>query len=253
MYGEAVVSQLENHQYKGALLLAYASHFRVARATVSILMLESEQDYRRFKIDSQADFASYVKRHEASTVLAELPSKKIALPVLPKLPGNQLQEFQYVGSGLSVCKLPAKLFVSLSDPVLQRKRSIQRSTLNMAPGSLKISRIGMLKMKNKTRHTRELMQRSGSLEKSKHRLAALRVLSAVLDIPGQERAIHVEVGKRVYKLGFFNDAYFQLRNAGASGYTAEIINWLARTAKSMRYDELAMAYREFIRVHGKFY
>ncbi len=62
IYGEVAVSRLEPFAHQGVgLPEAYARHFRVVRATCSLVMLETEKDYQRFGIRAHDD-ASVVQR-----------------------------------------------------------------------------------------------------------------------------------------------------------------------------------------------
>jgi len=74
VYGEIAVGKLEPFAYLGmGLPEAYARHFRVVRATCSLVMLESEKDYERFGIRAKDD-GGFVRR----------------VPVLPWLEGRRL-------------------------------------------------------------------------------------------------------------------------------------------------------------------
>ena len=73
MYGQVAVGQLE--QLADAtrnVSVAYARHFRVSGQTCSLLMLESEEDYQRFKIKPEEDVM--VVR---SSVAADVIAKKV--------------------------------------------------------------------------------------------------------------------------------------------------------------------------------
>jgi len=87
-YGQVAVGQMES--LGGAtedVSVAYARHFRVTGQTCSLLMLESEADYKRFKIEPEDD-AFVVKSSQVSQVVAE------ALQKAAKLLANSKAAFQ---------------------------------------------------------------------------------------------------------------------------------------------------------------
>ncbi len=147
-YGQVAVGQLED---LGAateeISVAYARHFRVAGQTCSLLMLESEADYKRFQIKPEDD-AFVVKSSPTSGLvtrkldelaqtlgsskesltlwlskLERIPGVQFRIPTSLKLALEQMPESSFdVDAKRLVCKsrakesLPKKYFTTLEEP-----------------------------------------------------------------------------------------------------------------------------------------
>ncbi len=93
-YGQLAVGQLEDFLGSTeAFAGAYARHFRVTGKTTSLLMLDTEEDYRRYDI-KPADDAGVVQRTKAQALVAE------ALQELAEVLGDAKHAF------LKTAKLP---------------------------------------------------------------------------------------------------------------------------------------------------
>ncbi|MEZ4382937.1 MAG: DUF2135 domain-containing protein [Nannocystaceae bacterium] len=113
-YGEVAVAQLEELGLATAdTATPYALHFRVTGQSASLLMLESEEDYRRHNINPQADAIVVAKRLASAVVDAAL-AELGALLRDPKARFVAWMRSVGARSGVAV-NLPQALMVSLED------------------------------------------------------------------------------------------------------------------------------------------
>jgi len=130
-YGEVAVAQLEaTPNLERRLTIAYARHFRVARRTCSMLMLESEQQYSNFEINPKQDALTVAgSRVRALTRARSSGSARGGakqeflrwLASLRTAPGARVRLEAALSAALP--KLPASCF----EVTAERLRCIQRS------------------------------------------------------------------------------------------------------------------------------
>jgi len=141
IYGQVAVAQLE--EFKDAALdlsKAYATHFRVVGATCSLLMLESEGDYRQYGIKPEED--AYVVKNRAVTpwiddnrkrVRATLESPKASffatLRRLAHTPGVEFEIPAPLRAALEA--MPEESFSVVARPLVCKSR-----TWDAVPGSI---------------------------------------------------------------------------------------------------------------------
>ncbi len=241
IYGETTVRQMEARNASNMkLVTAYATHFRVARKTVSLLMLESEQDYGRFGINSAPNYAKTVRDTPVAGYIANLsePVQEQAVP--PRLPANQTEELNSLGYMLSVCKLPLRRLTNMPLETLGREPALRRQPLRLTEKEIGDSDLGLLPAAI-TDIKNHLLTRSASRTESGQRIAALRILSSLATVEGLDANTKVEIARRTYELGFSNDSYFFLSGMFAAGNAPGRAHWLSASAKAQGQDELSAA------------
>lgn len=238
LYGEAVVQRIESAQPPDTqVALAYATHFRIARQTASLLMLEGEADYRRFGIDSAPDYTSLVRAHSAARYLAALPTPVETLPDPGPLTRSQLEELDVLARGVSVCRIPPEAFAVLGGAKLEARAPLARSALETGDvlfGEPHRARADTPPGIEARLLEAQRMYRWGA------GLAALRSLSAAVDDPALAPARREQVAGRVLEMGYGNDSYFLLRSyAETHALSPEAYAVLARAARGEGADALA--------------
>ncbi len=245
MYGETVVSQLEDRAATDeALVMAYASHFRVARKTVSLLMLETAEDYQRFGITKGMDYSPVVRNKMVAAYLATLrvPEEQRFLP--GPVPVNQMQELESVGYAVSVCKLPLTAFAKMPLSVLEQRAALVRSPLLLNERDITNSMIRDVAGYGQPRleqFTKVLKSVTAAADKP----ASLRLLSSAVNVAYLSDDEILQVGRHVLQLGFANDAYFLLRQQAELKQNKQTITALGEAAFATGQSELATSLSAF--------
>lgn len=245
MYGETVVSQLEDRaEIDDALVVAYASYFRVARKTVSLLMLETEADYQRFGIIKDMDYSPVVRNKMVAAYLANQPLPEESRLLPGPVPVNQMQELESVSYAISVCKLPIATFAQIPSSILEQRVVLVRSRLSLDEHDITTSVIDDVAAYGRPRLEAFIkVVESANHAADKH--ASLRILSSVVNVANLSNDEMLRVGRKTLQLGFANDAYFFLRQQAELKQNKQTITALSEAALATGQSEFATSLSVF--------
>lgn len=236
-YGQIAVNQLEEFLgYTDSFAEAYARHFRVTGKTTSLLMLESEEDYRRFGIRPQNDVG--VIKASAVTRLVENAMKE-----LKNVLGDP--KFGFMQRTLRKHKV--------SEPV--------RAILGQLPGqafqvaspnqnSRFYGRVGMTESLRRQLAERKPEYDTLTVEAQRRRdrhgpADGLKALSSLVEAKPGDGVLARDIGYTAMQWGLHAHAYYLFqRVAAARPFEPQSFHAMAQALAEMGKPELAFAYYE---------
>ncbi|MBW2456590.1 MAG: hypothetical protein JRI68_18880, partial [Deltaproteobacteria bacterium] len=243
-YGQVAVAQLEELEgATAAIARSYALHFRVIGKTCSLLMLDSEEDYRRYGIKPQQD-AVVVKLRETGKLMvvalrrlsAELGDPKASflrwLDKLKRTPGVKLE-------------LPTAFTVALEE--------MSRSSFAVPsrPLAVKLRRRQDLPSTFRARLAKRDLAYDAVVSEAERRRKqhgaadGLKALSSLIEHNPGDAVLARDVGFSALQWGQSTQAFHLFRRvAQARPYEPQTYRGLARAAMRMGRADLAMAYFE---------
>jgi hypothetical protein len=243
-YGQVAVDQLEELKHATeAVSVAYACHFRVTGQTSSLVMLESEADYRRFKIKPQ-EHAFVVKSKPAALEVArvlerigkQLGDAKLAflswIQRMTRVPGVSFE----VPTALKIVleKMPPASFTVKQAPL----RSKDPSWASVS-GSLREQ------LRNRKLEYRRVVQEAVHRKAQLGPADALRALSSLVENSPGDVILARDVGYSAAVYGFGSQAYHLFRRvAAARPHEPQTYRAMANLLASMGRADLALAYYE---------
>jgi tetratricopeptide (TPR) repeat protein len=244
-YGQIAVSQLES---LGALeqqvASAYANFYRVPGRSSSLLMLESPQDYQRYKINPQQD-AYIVKRKRINSIFSTL-SENIAsslsspktrfMAMIEKLNKLEMIKFKLPDASLLLFdELPLESF-TVSETSIQKSRSID--DFSASRSYLKMLKSGELNYQQLQEEAKKRIKKYAEVD-------GLTVLSSLVEDNPSDVMLIREVAFAAEKWGLYLQA-FQLHQRAIllRPFEPQSYNYLAKLAHKMDRFDLAVAYFE---------
>ena len=249
-YGEVAVAGLEQlGNSREDVATAYARHFRIAGRTCSLLMLESEADYARFKIAPEDD-AFVVKSTGAGRVIEQTRSERAEQLADPKarLIGwlNRLEKmdgFKFKISPalrIAVDTLPTEAF----DVKLP---SLSASSHNWEG----IDEALREKLSTRDFGYTEIMQEAQRRRAEFGAVDALRAASSLVEERPGDLVLMRDIGFSAMDWGLPEQAYYLLqRVAEARPFEPQTYLAIAESLAASGHDDLAMIYYE-VAVGGK--
>jgi hypothetical protein len=214
-YGHIAVMQLEDFGRQiEDIATAYATHFRVTGKTTSLLMLESEEDYKLFDIRPEAN-AFVVKTRPVSEVVARVLAKigdalgdpkaafKAWLDKLEKLPHLRFETS--TAFRLALNQMPAEFF-----QVAARQLDIKLRHWQDVPAKVR-KQLSNQKLEYDT-ITREADRR----KKTYGPADALRVLSSLVENSPGDSVVARDVAYSASAYGLHGHAYHLFRRVAAA-------------------------------------
>lgn len=246
-YGQIAVNQLESlGELEAKVASAYANYFRVPGRSSSLLMLESNADYERYKISPQQD-KFVVKRTLVAKVfesvrenIAEVLSspKKRFLDMIEKLSNLDMIKFKLSGPAMLMLEyLPESAFnTSPLDNKLNESQPID--DFKASKGYLKMIKSGEINYEKLRRESEKRVKRYDNK-------SGLTVLSSLVENSPNDVMILREVAFEAEKMGLFMEA-FQLHRKAAKlrPFEPQSYNYLAKLAHKQGLPDLALAYFE---------
>ena len=244
VYGQIAVTQLEELETATEeISKAYATHFRVTGRTCSLLMLESEADYRRFNIKPEED-AFVVKSRPADEAVAKAlrdlgdalgDPKASFLAWLRKLQHMPGMTFRLPASlRMAIESMPGESFVVSSAPLRCKAR-----TWEAVPAKLrKQLASGKLDYDVLTEDAARRLTRFGPAD-------AIKTVSSLVEKSPGDSVLARDVGFSAMQWGLPAHAYHLFRRvADARPYEPQTYLAMARCLEEMGRADLAMAYFE---------
>jgi len=244
MYGQVAVGQLEDLSTATEnISIAYARHFRVTGRTCSLLMLESEADYRRFDIKPEDD-AFVVKSSPAGEVILQtldrigsrLEDPKASLLYwlgkMEKMPGVTFQVSTALK--LAIEKMPKESFDVAVPPLVCKQRT--RAALSK-PFRTQLT-AEQLDYDTVSAEAARRQQQYGPAD-------ALRALSSLVERSPGNMVLTRDVAFSAMQWNLGGQAYPLLqRVAIARPYQPQIYPAMARCLAELGRADLAMVYYE---------
>ncbi|PIE24163.1 MAG: hypothetical protein CSA62_04995 [Planctomycetota bacterium] len=244
VYGEVATRGLEDYSWAlQAEAEVYASYFRVAGPSCSLLMLESEAEYQRFGIQPQ-EHSYFVKKQPASQLLAQARAKlagrlrdakaefQAMLTGLAKAPGLNFELAKSVQ--LLIDELPVESFYIASKPLTPKLLTWKdiSGKLSEQLASRKLD------YDNVSAEAKRRFDLAGAAD-------AIRALSSLIENRPGDLVLLRDVAYSTEAWGRGDKAYHLLRTL-AEKRPYEPVNWLglARCLRSMQAEELALLYYE---------
>jgi hypothetical protein len=249
IYGQVATGQLEEfHKLDEAtedVAAAYARHFRVTGQTCSLLMLESEDDYKRYNISPEED-AFVVK----STLASEFVAKAIAaigdsladgkkrfmawVRKLERAPGFELK--LPTALKLALERMPRASFEVAPKPLRCRLRRWE-----MVPGN--IQEMLVSKKLDYDAISKEAQRRFGANKLGEG--DALKALSSLIENSPGDGVLARDVAFSAMEWGLGSQAYYLLRRVATSRpWEPQTYHALAQVLAGMGKIDLAICYYE---------
>ncbi len=255
LYGEVAVGQLEDLQAATYdVSVAYARHFRVTGQTCSLLMLDSEADYKRFNIKPEDDVdviktvaaANYITRRADETA-AKLEDPKATLLAwmekLEKTPGVQFKT--PTALRLMLEQLPASAF----EVEIPRLVCEEASRSDMSKEMLQVLAASQL---DYDAIVAEANRRRGLYGPAD----ALKTLSSLIENTPGDTVLSRDVAFSAMDMGLAGQAYPLLKRvAEARPYLPQVYQAMAQCLASLGNADLAMIYYEIAlggQWHGRY-
>ncbi|MHC5055907.1 MAG: hypothetical protein ACYTKD_14455, partial [Planctomycetota bacterium] len=249
VYGQVATGQLEEfHKLDEATedaAAAYARHFRVTGQTCSLLMLESEDDYKRYDIKPEED-AFVVKSTQASELVAKAiaaigdsladAKKRFMAWVrkLEKMPGFELELSTALKMALG--KMPRASFEVAPKPL---QCFLHR--WDMVPGN--IQEMLVSKKLDYDAISKEAQCRFGANKLSEG--DALKALSSLVENSPGDGVLARDVAFSAMEWGLGSQGYYLLRRVATSRpWEPQTYHALAQVLAGMGKADLAIAYYE---------
>jgi len=243
-FGQVAVGQLEaltdaTEEYS----TAFARHFRVTGQTCSLLMLDSEEDYKRFNIKPEED-AFVVKGNAASEIieaalrhLGDLVGDPKArfLAWLDKLEKLPVVVFRVpTALRLALKKIPREAFTVKSPPL-----ACMNHTWQDIPGNVQ-EQLASKQLDY------EALSREAVRRLKKHGPAdALRILSSLVENSPGDGVLARDVGFTAMEWGLGGEAYTLFRRvADSRPYEPQTYHAMARCLTDLQQVDMAIVYYE---------
>jgi tetratricopeptide (TPR) repeat protein len=243
-YGQIATARLEElEDATTSVARAYASHFRITGRTSSLLMLETEDDYRRFDIKPDDDAyvvkatpAAALFEQQLGTMFDTLGDPKAQfLAHLARLEKHPTARFSPAGSYRALlAQLPASAFAVPSAPLATKLRDRRELP---AP---------LLAMLAKHELDYDVVSADATGRRARGSAAdALKSLSSLVEQSPGDAVLARDVGYSAMELGLRAQAYHLFRRvAEARPHEPQTYRAMAQALAAMDRPELAMAYFE---------
>lgn len=239
-YGQIATAHLEELELATEpQARAYATHFRVTGRTTSLLMLETEEDYRRFNIKPDDD-AYVVKASPAGELFAKALKQTIhtlgdpkaaflaMLASLEKSPNVKLEIPASYRTAIE--QMPASAFRVASSPLATKLRG--RAQLGSLAQSL-------------ATHVLDYDAITAAARRKQSPPDALKTLSSLVEENPGDAVMARDVGFSAMELGLHSQAYHLFRRvAEARPYEPQTYRAIAQALAAMGKHELALAFFE---------
>lgn len=243
-YGQVAVGQMESlGSATEDVSVAYARHFRVTGRTCSLLMLESEADYKRFNIKPEDD-AFVVKSSQASRVVAEALQKAAKLLANPKAAFQaQLAKLEDMPGATFKVSPALKIAVDSLEPtafdVPSGQLRCQHHTWEGLPTNLK-EQLSTGKLDY------DLVHQDAQRRMSKYSAAdALRAVSSLIENSPGNLALVRDIAYSAMVWDLHDQAYHLLhRVAQARPYEPQMYLAMAQSLASAGHNDLALLHYE---------
>lgn len=243
-YGQIAVNQLESiAALERKVASAYANHFRVPGQSSSLLMLESEADYKRYNI-SPAEDAYVVKIKQVQAVFNQLSEgfaqslsdpKKRVLDQIAKLEKMTFIQFSMPDAvALMLEDIPSEAFA-----LHQANNGVQKiDRENIPEGYLKDLKPESIKYDRLQKEANRRLKQYSPAD-------ALKVLSSLVEQMPSDVAILRDVAFSAESWDLNHQAYsLHLTAAAARPYEPQSYTYLAKLAHKMGNKDLALVYFE---------
>jgi len=256
IYAEAAVRKLEDSSdLNETLTLAYATHFRIPRQTVSLLMLETQKDYDRFNIINKADFANYVNEHYVADVIANQTPPEVISDLaydVPPLPANQLEVITQLNHSFTICKIPSAYLPDINPGYLSNKKPLQHRPLQLTKDAVmqKVDLNYYYYLDNSLRQS--LVSNANRFRSQSKSQASLRLLSSIMEYPQVTFEDRISLSKQLIRQGYGNESYFLLSMTPRIFGSNDVFDLLISSIELQDEPEFAQAMRKITKLDSLF-
>ena len=243
-YGQIAVGQLED--FLGStrrFAQAYARHFRVARKSSSLLMLESEEDYREYNIEPKAD-AKLVNDKLVSDLVRKALEEMIA--TLGNAKASFLDWIEELKDVPGVKLSPSKAFRSYLSNLPRTSFEVDPEPLDCKSHAWKRVDDKLEKQLEKQKPTYDTVM-ADARERKKNLSSddALKALSSLVEAHPGRTVVARDVGFTAMGWGHYGQAYDLFRKvAHARPFEPQTYHQAALTLDEAGNSDLALAYFE---------
>jgi len=244
VFGQIAVAQLESiAALERKVTSAFANHFRVPGKSSSLLMLESEADYKRYNIKPTAD--AYVAGH------------KLVVDIFNKLNDAFASDLsdpkkRWIDQIAKLEKIKILKF-SLPDAVSILLEDMPKPAFDIQQNSLSSSKVDKRRIPSKylaQLHPEKIkydaLQKEAKRRFEKYTPAdALKVLSSLIEQAPSDVAIIRDVAFAAESWGLYQQAFnLHLAAANLRPYEPQSYTYLAKLASQLNKNDLALIYFE---------
>lgn len=211
LYGQLALGTLESYGYQTEEATeSYATYFRIPNATMSFLMLESEEDYQRFGIEGE-DAEYFVEKNTVTSVVSKLLDKGVTAS-LSDGKTNFLVWLKQLQEDKQLSFTPSQSFIdyvkSLPDEVFDIKKEVLNYQIQFNEQHT-IDEIDALSNEN-IRYD-DLLYLANLRKKRSRNADALKLLSSVIERnPGDFIALR-DLAQKAIEWNIGNQAYYMMR------------------------------------------
>jgi len=215
LFGQNTVEVLEAYELKSdTAKVNYAGHFRVPRNTMSLLMLESEEDYQRFGIRTERNYAGGVRTTRVKRIIQDQPRLKLLLPhyrVAAEMNDYVRQSERPLIADL--CHLPVEVLIQVA--ALQGVHvNVARSALLMDKRSIEQSSHAVdLEQAQRRQSFIQLGDRAERLLLQGENRAALRTLSNIVEMEPANTRQRLLLAKTLQRMKMYEEAFYVLNQS----------------------------------------
>lgn len=244
IYGQVAVGQLESFDWPSdAITQAYANHFRVTGKTSSLLMLESEADYKRFGINPGDDIKlirQTLVSKRVKEILGQI-SEALGDPKVSVL--NTIKKLQ---------TMPGMTF-NPSIAFLQLLKSIPTSAFTVVPTPFdmaltdrtQLSRDYLTSLAKRNIDYDKISDEASRRLKENGTGEAMLAASTLLEHSPGDSVLARDIGYSALEWGLGGHAYYLLRNViNMRPYEPQTYRAMGRALESIEKWELALIYYE---------
>ncbi len=243
-YGRIAVGQLESFGMASEeISKAYATHFRVPGKTDSLVMLESERDYRRFDIEPEEDAfvvkSTPVKEYIASLlheIVADLGNPKVSflsrLEKMEKMPGFRFETPRAFKIALRI--IPEDKFNVTARPLVASDHTWGRTPKKIQ------TMLGTRKLEYDAIHleAERRLRKSGPVD-------ALKIASSLIENNPGDATLARDIAYSAFNWGFPGHAYHLFRGVAESRpFEPQTYRAMARGLENAGMADLALAWYE---------
>ncbi|MCP4130509.1 MAG: VWA domain-containing protein [bacterium] len=244
LFGQIAVSQLEDFASASEKFSkAYATHFRITGKTCSLLMLESENEYRRFNIKPHED-SFVVKQNNASSIISKilkeigdsLGNPKAAfrawLKKIEKTPGTRLKIPDSLN--MVIAKMPVPAFLVKPKPL----RCALHSRKGIPEALLKQLQTKKLIYDDLSKEAKRRLKKYGPAD-------ALKAVSSLAENSPGDAVLIRDIAFSAMEWGLEGHAYHLFRRAVESRpFEPQTYHALASVLRDIGSSDLALIYYE---------
>ncbi|MCH2044188.1 MAG: VWA domain-containing protein [Saprospiraceae bacterium] len=242
-YGEIATRQLENLGYlTEKYAIPYATHYRIPGKNCSFLMLESEEDYDAYGINTKVNYQT-IQQNKVNSVVEKLAKEAKLRLIDPKV------QFKHWVTHLKGKGIDMKLeddFLKLLDQLPKTAFEVEIPALKAKLHHIKDFNIGFLNHLDEAKLKYETIQEEAQNRIQKgNKIDALRALSSLLEQDSRDLVLSRDIAYSALAYDLPEQAYYLMSNViQARPYEPQSYRSIANILADMNKVDLAVLYYE---------